>query len=63
MGRRRKRNAGWFKKGHDPRRHELTTAERKRGYETAMNLNDWQTLAYVYRKVRGYYRARNGGGV
>jgi|SRR6266542_4299381 len=28
---RRKRNRGWFKAGFDPRRHLLTTEERRRG--------------------------------
>ena len=27
----RRRNPGWFQKGHDPRRHELTYDERSRG--------------------------------
>jgi hypothetical protein len=27
----RRRNPGWFQKGHDPRRHDLTTQERSRG--------------------------------
>lgn len=31
---RRKRNRGHFRKGHDPRRHQLTAEERKRGGET-----------------------------
>jgi hypothetical protein len=29
-----RRNRGWFRRGHDPRRHELTYEERRRGYET-----------------------------
>lgn len=29
--RQRKANAGWFRKGKDPRRHVLTTEERRRG--------------------------------
>ena len=27
----RKRNRGWFKGGYDPRRHQLTDDERRRG--------------------------------
>lgn len=32
--RRRKKNRGWFRKGPDPRRHQLTSEERARGGET-----------------------------
>lgn len=28
-------NRGWFRRGHDPRRHLLTTEERRRGGLTA----------------------------
>ena len=28
-------NAGWFRRGHDPRRHPLTIEERRRGGETS----------------------------
>jgi hypothetical protein len=31
MGRPGRRNAGWFRQGYDPRRHCLTTEERRRG--------------------------------
>jgi hypothetical protein len=31
LTRRRKRNPGWFRTGHDPRRHQLTTEERRKG--------------------------------
>jgi hypothetical protein len=27
----RRRNSGWFRRGHDPRRHQLTFEERSRG--------------------------------
>ena len=33
-GRKRRLNPGWFKKGHDPRRHQLTHEERVRGGKT-----------------------------
>lgn len=33
----RKRNTGMFKNGHDPRRHVLTTAERKKGFWAAID--------------------------
>jgi hypothetical protein len=33
-GRNRKRNPGWFRKGFDPRRHQLTHDERVRGGKT-----------------------------
>jgi hypothetical protein len=33
-GRKKKRNAGWFRRGHDPRRHCLTNEERSRGGKT-----------------------------
>jgi hypothetical protein len=29
-----KENRGWFRRGHDPRRHPLTHAERSRGGQT-----------------------------
>lgn len=31
-------NAGWFASGYDPRRHELTFAERSRGGRTSWRL-------------------------
>lgn len=41
----RKRNPGWFKKGHDPRRHQLTEAERRKGYRVALSrLSAWTPL-------------------
>jgi hypothetical protein len=30
----RLRNPGWFKSGHDPRRHDFTNEERRRGCQT-----------------------------
>ncbi len=34
----RKANGGSFKKGHDPRRHRLTTEERRRGFLTLVRI-------------------------
>ena len=31
MSRKPRRNPGWFRKGFDPRRHQLTAEERRRG--------------------------------
>lgn len=47
-----------FAKGPDPRRHQLTRAERRRGYENALNAGNAWLTGWVWRKVRGYYRAR-----
>jgi hypothetical protein len=33
-----KRNPGWFRKGPDPRRHQLTEQDRKRGGERSYGL-------------------------
>lgn len=32
----RKPNSGHFRRGHDPRRHQLTTEERQKGYRSAV---------------------------
>jgi hypothetical protein len=32
----RRRNRGWFKPGHDPRRHKFTQAECQAGYWAAL---------------------------
>ena len=32
-----KPNPGHFRKGYDPRRHKLTTAERQRGFQAAID--------------------------
>ena len=57
----RKANRGSFAPGYDPRRHIFTTAERKRGYAQAFGGHgkcaDVHVAAWVWRKVRGYYRA------
>jgi hypothetical protein len=52
---------GQFRKGYDPRRHRLTRAERRRGYLAALEkLGDGDPVIYawLYRRVRGYYRSR-----
>jgi hypothetical protein len=51
-------SAGRFKPGPDPRRHVFTRAERRRGYRVAMKNADPYTVALVFRRVRGFYRAR-----
>lgn len=54
---------GRFLPGPDAGRHQFTRAERKRGYRNALAragaLRDGARLyAWIWRKVRGYYRAR-----
>jgi hypothetical protein len=52
---------GKFLPGFDPRRHRFTKEEQRRGYQTAMTQQpDWDLLGWVYRKVRGHYRAVAG---
>ncbi len=60
---RRKRrgpNSGSFAKGYDPRRHVFTRAECQLGYARCMlgrgRCNDPKVAAWVWRKVRRYYR-------
>jgi hypothetical protein len=58
---------GRFLSGPDPDRHVLTKAERKRGYVTLMSgrgrrCQDPAALAWAWRKVRAYYRARRRRG-
>jgi hypothetical protein len=55
---------GRFLRGPDPNRHEFTRAERRRGYRNAVKAprpggpcDDVKVLAWVWRKVRSYYRA------
>src|SRR3954452_12882877 len=52
--RKKRRNAGWFKRGYDERRHTLTKEECQRGYQTAIML-DWHIGTWVWRKVRAHY--------
>jgi hypothetical protein len=57
---------GRFLPGPDAGRHTFTRAERRRGYRNAVRSprpgtpcgNSAAVLAWVYRKVRGHYRAR-----
>ena len=60
---------GRFLRGPDPDRHQLTRAERRRGYRNAIRspraggpCDDPRVLAWVWRKVRGYYRAGRQAG-
>ena len=60
---------GRFLRGPDPDRHQLTRAERCRGYRNAVvaprdgsPCDDARVLAWVWRRVRGYYRARRNAG-
>ncbi len=49
---------GRFLPGPDPARHRLTKKERRKGYATALTRmqEDWQTWAWLYRRIRGWYR-------
>ena len=56
---------GRFLPGPDKDRHVLTRAERRKGYATLMSgrgrrCQDPAALAWAWRKVRSYYRARRG---
>ena len=60
---------GRFLSGPDPDRHQLTRAERRRGYRNAVTspraggpCDDPRVLAWVWRRVRGYYRAGRQAG-
>jgi hypothetical protein len=58
---------GRFLPGPDPSRHVLTRAERRKGYATLMSgrgrrCHDLAALAWAWRKVRSYYRARRRRG-
>jgi hypothetical protein len=52
----RRANATSFRRGLDPRRHVLTRAERRRGYQSAMAGSDVHVVAWVFRRVRTHYR-------
>lgn len=39
MPRKNRPNAGWFRRGYDPRRHKLTAEERRRGGERTVRLH------------------------
>lgn len=54
---------GRFLAGPDADRHTFTRSERRRGYRNALAnaaaLHDGaRVYAWIWRKVRGYYRAR-----
>ena len=60
---------GRFLAGPDLDRHEFTRTERRRGYRNAVKspraggpCDDPRVLAWVWRKVRGFYRARRNAG-
>jgi hypothetical protein len=56
------KNRGAFRRGYDPRRHQLTRAERQRGYKTLMagGRRDLpaHVVAWVWRRIRSYYRQK-----
>ena len=54
----RKPNRGSFRPGPDACLYTFTTDERRRGYQVAMYERDWDTASYVFRKVRGHFRAK-----
>ena len=60
--RRPKCNKGWFCRGHDARRHTgFTTEACRKGYQVAMERamqHSWERYAWLYRRIRGYFRAR-----
>jgi hypothetical protein len=57
-----KPNPGHFKKGYDPRRHILTKRERQKGYWVATRVIKMpsRTRAWLWKKIRRYYQARQG---
>jgi hypothetical protein len=57
---RKRRNPGWFKKGHDPRRHTLSKNECRKGYLIATQLAKMpsRVRAWLRKKIRGYYQSR-----
>ncbi len=61
----RKANRGSFRPGYDPRRHVFTRAERRLGYLRCLTgygkCSNPHVCAWVWRKVRSYYRSRNHG--
>jgi hypothetical protein len=64
MAQRKKRgrkNAGWFRKGTDPRRRRgFSKDECRKGYAAAKQKcrDDPHTFAWLWRKLRGHYRAK-----
>ncbi len=61
-GRKRKRNAGHFKPGYDPRRRAgFTREECQRGYQAAKAVMDGRSpdaSAWFFRHIRGFYRRK-----
>jgi hypothetical protein len=56
MAKKKRRNRGHFKKGHDPRRHVLTFDERSRGGQVAwqrMMQDAPHLLRWLQRKIDG----------
>ena len=54
-----------FKPGADARRHQFTAAERRKGYRNAQRscgsrpgIEGWDLAAWLFRRIRSYYRAR-----
>jgi hypothetical protein len=63
MARPGRRNAGWFKRGHDPRRHEFTWDECSRGGRASFAyLMEYkpEVLLGLRKKLRGT-RSHKGG--
>jgi hypothetical protein len=62
-GQRRLPNRGSFQSGPDERRHKFTVDECRRGYRAAREgkgkCADPRVAAWVWRKVRARYRAKN----
>jgi hypothetical protein len=56
----RKPNPGWFKPGDDPRRHVLSKAECRKGYEIATRLAKMpsRVRCWLRRKITRFYRSR-----
>jgi hypothetical protein len=57
---------GRFLPGPSPDRHTFTRAERRRGYRRAKAVAEatgdgWGMTAWLYYRVRGYYRFKKGG--
>jgi hypothetical protein len=57
--------SGRFLPGPDSQRHTFTRREQRRGYRNAVRnprpgsaCDNVHVLAWVWRRVRGYYRAR-----
>lgn len=52
-------NATSFKKGFDPRRHEFTQEERRKGYRNMLARPMPSRLrAMIRKRIRGFYRGK-----